>query len=139
MTRKRVVLDTNIVISALLFRGPLSRIHAFWKREAFNLVASKEIVEEYISVLAYPKFRLTKQEIETLLQVELLPYVEPVIIPAELKRVCLDPDDDKFLACARTAKADAIVSGGKHLLSLKARGMSIISAEAFLSQWPKDL
>jgi hypothetical protein len=119
VTPKRAVLDTNVVISALLFRGSLSRLHALWKEKAFIMVASKDIIEEYIRVLAYPKFHLTENEIEALLHEELLPYIEPVTVLDELTGACVDPDDDKFLACACAAKADVIVTGDTHLLSLE--------------------
>lgn len=133
MTRKRVVLDTNVMISALLFRGRISRLHALWKERAFAIVASKEIVEEYIKVLAYPKFKLAEREIKALIQEELLSYIESVSIPETSQGVSADPDDDKFLACAQASKADAVVSGDAHLLGLKkVRGCPIITAEKFL-------
>src|SRR3990172_4193044 len=70
LKNRRVVLDTNVVVSALLFRGELSRLHALWKRKAFTIVASREIVEEYLRVLAYPKFNLTEKEIRDIIQEE---------------------------------------------------------------------
>lgn len=136
MTYKKVVLDTNVVISSLLFRGRISKLHALWKERAFTIVASKEIVEEYVRVLAYPKFNLKEREIKDLLQEELMPYIEPVASPDNPKGVCVDPDDDKFIACAVTAKADAIVSGDAHLLSLKrVKGRPILTAETFLRKF----
>ncbi|MBI5885581.1 MAG: putative toxin-antitoxin system toxin component, PIN family [Deltaproteobacteria bacterium] len=136
MSHKRAVLDTNVVISALLFRGELSRLHALWKKRAFTLIASREVVEEYIKVLAYPKFKLTEKEIKDIIQVELLPYIEPVSVIGETRGICKDPDDDKFLACAEAAKAEAIVSGDSHLLSLKKyKGCPILTAERFLKKF----
>jgi putative PIN family toxin of toxin-antitoxin system len=123
-------------MSALLFRGELSRCHALWKRKAFIIVASGEIVEEYVRFLAYPRFRLTEKEIRDLVHEELLPYVEPVMVNADAKGASEDPDDDKFLACAEAAKADFIVSGDSHLLSLKRyRGCPILTAEKFLKRF----
>jgi len=134
--KKRVVLDTNVVVSALLFRGELSCLHALWKKKAFVIAASKEIIEEYIRVLAYPKFKLTEMEIEALVHEELLPYIEPVTDFEDVRGVCQDPDDDKFLACATAGKADFIVSGDAHLLSLKKYGgCAIITAEEFLKKF----
>ncbi|MBI4831643.1 MAG: putative toxin-antitoxin system toxin component, PIN family [Candidatus Lindowbacteria bacterium] len=154
MTYKRVVLDTNVVISALLFKGRISMVHTFWMERAFTIVASREIMEEYVRVLAYPKFNLTESEIKDLLQEELMPYIEPVAhghtvvlsegpqarakklnSGAQFKNVCVDPDDDKFLACAQSAKADAIVSGDAHLLSLrKVKGCPIVTVGRFLRE-----
>jgi len=136
MKRLRAVLDTNAVISALLFKGEASRLHSLWKKKAFTVIASGEIVEEYIKVLAYPKFNLTEREIEIILWEELLPYIEPVTAAINLKGVCVDPDDDKFLACAESAKADAVVSGDAHLLSLKVfKGCPIMTVEKFLEKF----
>lgn len=136
MTWKKVVLDTNVVVSALLFRGRISRLHTLWKKRTFVLVASKEIVEEYITVLAYPKFKLTEREIKDLIEEELLPYIESVSVPEDAKGVCADPDDDKFVACALKSNADAIVSGDAHLLSLKkVKRCPIITAEKLLKMF----
>ncbi|MBI5598363.1 MAG: putative toxin-antitoxin system toxin component, PIN family [Deltaproteobacteria bacterium] len=135
MSHRRAVLDTNVMVSALLFRGELSRLHALWKTKAFTIAASREIVEEYLRVLAYPKFNLTEKEIKDIIQEELLPYIEPVMVAGKLKGVCVDPDDDKFLYCAEAAKADVVVSGDEHLLRLKKyKGCPIITAEKFLRE-----
>jgi putative PIN family toxin of toxin-antitoxin system len=133
---RRAVLDTNVVISALLFRGTLSRLHALWKQGAFTLVASREVVDEYVRVLAYPRFGLTEKEIRQVLDEELLPFIEPVPAAGGAGGASPDSDDDKFLACAVAAKADCIVSGDEHLLGLKKyKGCSIITAESFLKKF----
>lgn len=136
MKLARVVLDTNVVISALLFKGEASRVHALWKKGAFKIAASREIVDEYLRVLAYPKFKLTENEIKGLIQKELLPFVEPVTIVEKVNGVCVGPDDDKFLACAIAAKAGVIVSGDAHLLSIKSfKGCAIVTTEKFLKKF----
>lgn len=136
MSHKRVVLDTNVVVSALLFRGRLSRLRALWKKKAFTIIASKEIVGEYLSVLAYHKFNLTEKDIQYIVSEELLPYIEPAEPVRAAVKVCKDPDDDKFLACAEAAKADFIVSGDAHLLNLKKyKGPPIVTAEKFLKMF----
>lgn len=136
MKRLRAVLDTSVVISALIFKGEVSRLHSLWKKKAFTVIASGEIVEEYIKVLAYPKFDLTERDIENIIQEEIIPYIEPVTVTDNLSGVCVDPDDDKFLACAEAAKADAIVSGDAHLLSMKMfKGCPILTAEKFLRKF----
>ena len=135
MKRPRAVLDTNVVISALLFKGEVSRLHSLWKERKFTVIASGEMVEEYVKVLAYPKFDLTEREIENIIHEELIPYIEPVTVADKLKGVCVDPDDDKFLACAGAAKADVIVSGDAHLLSMKMfKDCPIVTAEKFLKK-----
>lgn len=136
MRYKKAVLDTNVVVSALLFRGEISRVHALWKEKAFAIAASKEIMEEYIRVLAYPKFNLTEKEIEDIIREELLPYIEPVLAVEKLSNICEDPDDDKFLACLMASEADCLVSGDAHLLNLKKfNGRPIITASTFLKKF----
>src|SRR4030066_46441 len=71
----RVVLDANVLVSALLFGGRLEPIRRGWRTGRIRPVLSKEIADEPVRGLAYPKFRLTREEISALLKTELLPYV----------------------------------------------------------------
>ena len=112
---KKVVLDTNVLISSILFKGELARIVDLWKRGKIVPVISRETFNEFRTVLDYPKFRLTKSEIKAIIEEEVLPFFEIVEITSEVSGVCKDPDDDKFIACALSASADFIVSGDKDL------------------------
>lgn len=116
---KKVVLDTNVIVSALLFKGKLSVIVNLWKEGRINPVLSKETFKELIKVLAYPKFSLTEDEIRKLVEEEIVPYFELISSTAVVKNVCQDPDDDKFLSCALSASADFVVSGDKDLNKIK--------------------
>ncbi len=128
-TPLRVVLDTNILVSALLFRGELSRISELWKSGKVIPLVSKETFQELRAVLEYPKFRLTKDEISTIIEEEILPFFEVVEIANQVSGICNDPDDDKFISCAISASADIIVSGDKHLCELRAyKSVRIIKA-----------
>ena len=114
----RVVVDTNVMISALLFGGRASILFDFIKDGACTLVASKEILKEYLRTLAYPKFGLSETEIRAVFTEEIVPLVEPVeAVESGIK--CRDDDDKKFLDCATTSGADALVTGDKDLLILK--------------------
>jgi hypothetical protein len=114
----RIVIDTNVVVSALLFEGVTERIIHLWKSGRINPLVSKEIMGEYITVLAYPRFELTEDEINYLVYNEILPYVD-IVIPESIPAIVLDdPSDDKFIHCAVSDKAKYIVSGDHHLLSL---------------------
>ena len=115
----KVVVDTNVLISALLFTGRASEIVTLLENEDVVLVISKDILEEYVRALAYPKFSLTEGEIKSLVGEVILPFAETVVASKLNKQACRDRDDDKFLACAKAAKADAIVSGDKDLLILR--------------------
>jgi len=135
VTPNRVVVDTNVIISALLFSGPASRLVDKWKSRSIVLLATKEIIQEYLRIFAYPKFALTETEINTLLNQEILPYIETVKIKSLFPRTCRDPADDKFLACAVTGKATFVVSGDQDLLTLRQiKKCPILSIDAFLQR-----
>jgi hypothetical protein len=128
----RVVLDTNVLVSALLFSGEIGNVVSSWKARKFLPVFSQDTFDEFRRVLAYPKFSLTPREIDALLQNEVLPFCEVVDIEDEIIGVCRDRADDKFLSCALAAKADYIVSGDKDLLALgNFRNIPIITTAAF--------
>ncbi len=132
-TVKKVVLDTNVLISALLFKGELAGIVNLWKEGRIVPVLSRETFEEFRRVLGYPKFRLTKEEIRVIVEEEVLPFFEVVETTGKVRGVCKDPDDDKFIACALAAAADFIVSGDKNLCNLSAyKSIKIIQAADIL-------
>jgi len=122
----RVVLDTNILVSALLFSGELSRIYSMWKKEVIVPLLTRETFDEFQKVLVYPKFSLTTQEIKSILSEEVLPYFEVVDNTGDASGVCRDPDDDKFISCALSGGARIIVSGDRDLLNLGHYGKILI-------------
>ena len=129
----RVVLDTNVVVSALLFDGPASRLVALWQRRRFIPLVSRPILQEYLRVLAYPKFKLTVQEVGQAIE-ELLPYVEVTRQGKRLRVIRRDPADDRFIECAVAGKARYLVSGDDDLLSLRSfQGIRIVSIAEFLT------
>lgn len=113
MSVPRIVLDTNSLVSALIFsRGRFAWLREAWQAKRFIALASHDTVSELLRVLAYPKFKLTRDEQETLLA-EFLPYVETVKIldtPEGLPDI-RDADDVIFLVLAAVARADVLVSG----------------------------
>ena len=116
----RVVLDSNIVLSALLFRGGNAAcLRPAWQRGELQPLASAETVKELIRVLAYPKFRLSEAEQHDLLA-DYLPYSDTVFVPQPPPAVpkCRDPYDLIFLHLALSGKADTLVTGDKDLLTL---------------------
>jgi predicted nucleic acid-binding protein len=96
-------------------------------------LCSKEIVEEYLRVLAYPKFRLGESEIDLIPAREILPYFEVTAVTSGKPMVAADPADDKFIRCALEGGAKVIVSGDEHLLRLKDSPVPVLSAANFLS------
>ena len=130
----RVVIDTNVVISALLFGGIPGQLIPLWKSGHIITLASAEIIDEYIRVMTYPKFKLSEEEIHYLLYYEILPYFDLVSVgPALSPIIEKDPSDDKFIICAVAGKANFILSGDQHLLSRKNyKKIKILNPEQFL-------
>ncbi|MCK5679956.1 putative toxin-antitoxin system toxin component, PIN family [bacterium] len=131
-----IVIDTNVVISALLFGGVPGKIATCWKKGEIEPVFSRDILDEYLKVLTYPKFSLTEPEIEFLLNHELLPYFGTVTVPNQKLSTIVeaDPDDDKFILCALADSSEFIISGDKHLLELVTyQGIRIITPSVFLN------
>lgn len=129
----RVVLDTNVVLSALLFRsGRVSWLVEAWQSGRVTPLASKESVTELLRVLAYPKFKLDEWEQQAVLG-SFLPHVETVAVPPGGKVfACRDADDAKFLALARAGKADYLVTGDADLLAVSGfKTCPIVTPERF--------
>lgn len=115
----RVVLDTNVLVSAFLFTGITSQMVPLWQKGSITVLLSREILDEYLRVLAYPKFQLSEEEIKGLIEEELLPFVQVIKPGTRIHVVKRDPSDNKFLECAVTGKADALISGDKDLLVIR--------------------
>ena len=133
----RLVVDTNVFVSALLFGGVASRLVSLWQMQRVVYLLSRSILEEYLRVLSYPKFNLTEMEIRALIDEELLPYVKTVPDPS-LKGVpyLKDSSDRIFLACSKTGKADYLLTGDKELLALKKfLQAEIVPPAEFLNIW----
>ena len=129
----RTVIDTNVIVSAILFGGIPGELISLWKSGHIQPLASKDIIDEYIKVLTYPKFDLSEKEINYILYNEILPFFEVVAPKPGQSIIQEDPSDDKFLHCAKAGKASVIISGDQHLLSLKSYGkIKIITPSQFL-------
>ncbi len=133
----RVVLDTNIIVSAtILKRGHSAQILDLWREGEIEVAISPSILKEIEEVLKRPRIVkqqwLKKEEVEAL--VERLRQ-SCVLTPGRLalRVVEEDPADDKFIVCALEAEADYIVSGDIHLRNLgEYRGIKIVPPREFL-------
>ena len=133
---KRVVLDTNVLISSLLFKGEASRIVVLWQKSKIIPLISKETFDELRAVLEYPKFSLSGGEIKSIIEDEILPFFEVVEVEKNIKGVCRDPGDDKFISCAVSGEANWIVSGDKDLSDLgKYQSVEIIQVSEFIKRF----
>ena len=137
MSLQRVVLDTNCLVSALIFsRGRFDWLREAWQTKRFTALASHDTVSELLRVLTYPKFKLTREEQETLLA-DFLPYVETVKIdttPESLPDI-RDADDIIFLVLAVVGRADALVSGDGDIQAVRDQFHVPILTVAEFADW----
>lgn len=128
----RLVLDTNIVIAALLWKGAPHHLFGSVTEGRARCFSSERLIDELARSLQHPKFarRLRDQHLSPQAVVERYRRLAKLVVPADISPTVLaDPDDDHVLACALAAQADLIVSGDPDLLNLKAyQGISIVSA-----------
>lgn len=129
--KERVVFDTNVVLSALLFHGRLSWLLDHWQGGNCVPLISRVTATEVTRTLTYPKFHLSAEE-----QLEVLggyiPFCEAVDITKSCPVFCRDPKDQPFLDLAESGKADALVTGDEGLLALVGQtGFSIETSEAY--------
>ena len=133
---RRVVLDTNVVLSALVFGGGTSaRLRQAWQGGHCLPLVSTATAQELIRVLAYPKFRLSADEQRELLA-DYLPWAISVRIPQPPPAIpaCRDPFDVPFLHLGVAGKAHVLVTGDKDLLALDGQlPFPIQTAATFLS------
>ena len=130
----RVVLDPNVLVSAVISAaGPPREIVMAWVEGHFDLVASPALIGELRDVLARPRLRRWVSEatatefIDGLAQDALM-----IDDPPPLARLSPDPDDDYLIALARSAEADYLVSGDRHLLSLADQLPPVLTPRQFI-------
>jgi putative PIN family toxin of toxin-antitoxin system len=119
----RVVLDTNVVLSALVFaQGRVAAIRRAWHDARCRPLASHATTAELIRALTYPKFGLSAEDQRQLLA-DYLPYCIAVRMPPKPPKTpaCRDPLDVPFLRLAIAGKADLLVTGDHDLLALAGR------------------
>src|SRR3989304_8720918 len=138
----RLVLDTNVWVSAMIWGGSPARIVKAAEEGKVCIITSEEIVNEISRTLAYPRLKRVyedagisqQQMITAVLQITKL-----LDVKTKIHVVAEDPADDKFLECAVDSKADYIVSGDEHLLKIGTyKRTRIVSVRQFLKILEKD-
>jgi putative PIN family toxin of toxin-antitoxin system len=132
----KIVIDTNVVVSALFFGGKPEKLLQYAIRESINAVVSKEIIDEYNEL----SLRMTSKYPEKQKRFPLDDFISAcaVVHPSRKITVCRDSDDNKFLECATEAKCLYVVSGDNDLLDLKSfEGVEIITVAQFFERFEK--
>ena len=134
----KVVLDTNVVVSS--FIAPASapaKVLELVSEDQFEILVSEAILEEYASVLKYPRIQVRhrRSDVEVADIIAGLRTLATIVEPTRrLAVVKEDAEDNKFVECAVEGGAEFIVSGDKHLLALREyEGIQILSPAAFLT------
>jgi uncharacterized protein len=129
---KRVVLDTNVTIAALFWKGYPREVYDLIRERKLSMLLSKDMEAELIRVLGYTKFGLLPNEIIPIIM-NIKGNAEPVEIKNRLSLITSDPTDNIFLDCAADGHADYIISGDRHLLELGSfQNIQITKAKEFL-------
>jgi putative PIN family toxin of toxin-antitoxin system len=128
-------MDTNVFVSGIFFSGPPYQILRAWQAGEFELIVSREILDEYRRVgeiLGEEHPGIDLKPIFNFLLEHAKVYKSAVL----KEPVCEDPDDDKFIACALASGSKVIVSGDKHLLKVSGyQEIQVLKPRAFIDQY----
>jgi uncharacterized protein len=133
LSGRRVVLDTNVFLSAFTFGGKPEIVFEMARAGSLQLVVSTPILAELASILS-GKFAWPDEEIREALMV--IGRHADLVKPGTRLQVLYDDADNRVLECAVDGHAEWIVSGDRHLLNLREfRGIRIVRVSDFLTEW----
>lgn len=128
----RAVLDTNVLVSAVISDGKPRELLKKGIENKFSIVTSDLILKELVSVLRRPKFKTSEDEIQQIV-LALIQSAEVVSVKSSFKVVKKDRKDDMVVNTAYDGRADAIVTGDGDLLELQSfKGIKMMTVEATL-------
>ena len=135
MKRHRIVLDTNVLISAILFGGPPGEVLKLVISGTVDCSLSLAILDELRDVIRRPKFGFPPEQSFNVLE-ELHEVCDIINPAARINVVTADPDDNRILECAVESKSVFIVTGDRHLLDLvEFRGIQIVTPTGYLESF----
>jgi len=130
---KRIILDTNVLVSALLSaKGNESLVLRLAFSAGFEIGVSTTILSEYRQVLERPRFKISKSKIDALFS-HLQTHAK-LVHPAHTVDVSPDEPDNRFLECAEAIGADFLITGNKRHFPSVWKGTKIANAREFLEQ-----
>jgi len=135
----QVVLDTNVLLSAILFGGRPRQVLESAIEGGIRLYISEPIIAELEGLLRRPKFHFNSRLIQNIIS-ELIGIAEWVEPQSTIRVVVEDPADNRILECAIEAKAQYLVTGDNHLLRLKEYGeITIVNPDQFIALIQHDM
>ena len=128
----RIVIDTNVIISALLFAGTPNKVLQEVISENCSLYLSHDILNELLHVLSRKKFRLSEDQIKQFYE-EVI-HISKIVYPSKkLNIVKEDPSDNILFECAVEIEANYIISGNKHVVNVKRYGdIEVVTPREFI-------
>lgn len=114
----RIVLDTNILVSTIIRNGNPRNLFQLGIDGKYQILVSKETLDEFFEVLQRPKFKMTREDIIHIVST-LLETAQIVRLTSNFKVISKDPDDNIIINTAHDGNANYIVSGDKDIRDLK--------------------
>ncbi len=138
MPLPKVVLDTNVVVSALLSeRGNEALVLDLCLAQKLQLYVSKDILTEYEEVLKRPRFKIDPKHVAAVMQ--LIRKAAKIVKPIHALAVCTDEDDNRFLECTEAAAADYLVTGNLRHFPKQHEKTRVLNARSFIEIITPDL
>jgi putative PIN family toxin of toxin-antitoxin system len=133
LTLPKAVLDTNVLISAIVFGGTPRKILNEVINGRLKVAISREILHEIQGILLGKKFKYPEEVVNAI--TNQLTILCEIVLPAQrVEIVRSDPADNRIIECALEAKAQYIITGDSHLIELKeVHGISIVTPGEFLA------
>jgi len=131
----KLIIDTNVFVSGIFFSGPPYTILSAWRNGKISLLISPEILDEYQRTGEKLSNKFPGVDLEHWITLIML-KASVIDAPLLKKKVCIDPDDDKFLALAIASNTKIITSGDKHLLDVTGyHGISVLKPREFVDEY----
>jgi len=130
----RIVLDTNVFISAFFWGGNPRIVLERCIEGIDELICSREILRELHTVMLRPKFGLEEAQVDYYLKA-IEDITRIVVVPDTIKKLCRDSNDDHVIACAVMGNANGLITGDEDLIVMKRHeGVMIYSPEGYLKE-----